>query len=464
MFTFRNAQYEYNLFDLYAAPEIAQHLEALAQQGWQLEHIGPVFWRYRKCPPADLHYAVVYFPKDPADEYISRQQRELWELCRTTGWELAATAGQMQIFRTAEKEPIPIETDPVVQMETIHAAMRVRDSVLFAGSLIFYILLLLPLLLLTRSAGNRAAWFRLFLPALLLYILPCCITLVSHLLWYHSAWKTAQNENRLQAPKGNRRLNAVHTILALICLFLFLFSVIAERNYYLATLTGAVIPGTIFLLAVYFRLRHRLQQRGRRTAAAFLMAAFALELVLSLGYTAAHPIILGHRNAECITQSVGGSTFLVDKIYHDPLPLTVEDLTGETSDINYSCFFEVRGTPLLRQYVGRQLVPLFQGSSQPALAYSVFVGSAYFLDRRLTELRQGAYSAFHPVEQISFTELDASRWGAEAAYRSADGSLHFLLRYADRLVDLQFFNWPDATVKPMQAELVRERLGCGALA
>lgn len=82
MFTFRNAQYEYNLFDLYAAPEIAQHLEALAQQGWQLEHIGPVFWRYRKCPPADLHYAVVYFPKDPADEYISRQQRELWELCR----------------------------------------------------------------------------------------------------------------------------------------------------------------------------------------------------------------------------------------------------------------------------------------------------------------------------------------------------------------------------------------------
>ena len=86
MFTFRNAQYEYNLFDVYAAPEIAQHLEALAQQGWQLEHIGPVFWRYRKCPPADLHYAVVYFPKDPADEYISRQQRELWELCHGHGW------------------------------------------------------------------------------------------------------------------------------------------------------------------------------------------------------------------------------------------------------------------------------------------------------------------------------------------------------------------------------------------
>lgn len=33
MFTFRNVQYEYNLFDLYAAPEIAQHLEALARQG-----------------------------------------------------------------------------------------------------------------------------------------------------------------------------------------------------------------------------------------------------------------------------------------------------------------------------------------------------------------------------------------------------------------------------------------------
>ena len=233
MFAFRNAQYEYNLFDLYAAPEIAQHLEVLARQGWQLERIGPVFWRYRKCPPAALHYAVVYFPKDPADEYISRQQRELWELCRATGWELAATVGQMQIFCTAEKEPIPIETDPVVQVETIHTAMRVRDSVLLAGSLIFYALLLLPLLLLTRSIGDRAAWFRLFLPALSLYILPCCITFVSHLLWYRSARQTAQNENRLQAPKGNRRLNAVHIVLAFICLFLCLFSVVTERNYYI---------------------------------------------------------------------------------------------------------------------------------------------------------------------------------------------------------------------------------------
>lgn len=466
MFTFRNAQYEYNLFDLYAAPEIAQHLEVLSRQGWQLEHIGPVFWRYRKCPPAALHYAIVYFPKDPADEYISRQQRELWELCRTTGWELAATVGQMQIFCTAEKEPVPIETDPVVQVETIHAAMKVRDSVLLAGSLIFYALLLLPLLLLTRSAGDWATWFRLFLPALLLYILPCCITLVSHLLWYRSARQTAKGENRLQAPKGNRRLNAVHTVLTLICLFFCLFSVVAERNYYAAMLAGAVIPGTLLLLAVYFKLRYRLRQHGKRSvpAATFLAAPLVLELVLSLGYTAAHPGILGHRNAERITQSLGNTTFLVDKIYHDPLPLTVEELTGEASDTNYSCFFEVRGTPLLRQYIGRQSLPLFKGSNQPAIAYSVFVGSAYFLDRRLTDLRQGTYSAFHPVESISFTELDASRWGAEAAYSSADGSLHFLLRYADRLVELQFFNWPDATITPMQAELVRERLGCGALA
>ena len=91
MFTFRNAQYEYNLFDLYAAPEIAQHLEALAQQGWQLEHIGPVFWRYRKCPPADLHYAVVYFPKDPADEYISRQQRQRGEFQMKLSWKTQET-------------------------------------------------------------------------------------------------------------------------------------------------------------------------------------------------------------------------------------------------------------------------------------------------------------------------------------------------------------------------------------
>lgn len=242
MFTFRNAQYEYNLFDLYAAPRSRSTWRRLPSRAgsWSISVLFSGATANVRLPICIMPWCI--FQRTPPMNIFPGSSGSCGSCAAPPAGSLRPRLGQMQVFRTAEKEPVPIETDPVVQMETIHAAMRVRDSVLFAGSLIFYILLLLPLLLLTRSAGNWAAWFRLFLPVLLLYILPCCITLVSHLLWYRSARQTAQNENRLQAPKGNRRLNAVHTILALICLFLFLFSVIAERNYYLATLDRCCHP------------------------------------------------------------------------------------------------------------------------------------------------------------------------------------------------------------------------------
>lgn len=47
-----------------------------------------------------------------------RSQREFWELCKATGWKLVTNRYQMQIFRNPAPDAIPIETDPVVQVET----------------------------------------------------------------------------------------------------------------------------------------------------------------------------------------------------------------------------------------------------------------------------------------------------------------------------------------------------------
>ena len=73
-------------------------------------------------------------PEPPAE------QREFWELCKATGWELVTNRYQMQIFRNPAPDAIPIETDPVVQVENVRAAMK-KGSVrgnwwLLAGSLL----------------------------------------------------------------------------------------------------------------------------------------------------------------------------------------------------------------------------------------------------------------------------------------------------------------------------------------
>ena len=59
----RQKKQEINLYAYYDHAGIVRHLEDMARQGWQLEKAGSVFWTYRRCKPAELRYAVVYFPK-----------------------------------------------------------------------------------------------------------------------------------------------------------------------------------------------------------------------------------------------------------------------------------------------------------------------------------------------------------------------------------------------------------------
>ena len=121
----RQKKWEINLYSYYDHAGIVRHLEDMARQGWQLEKAGSVFWTYRRCKPAELRYAVVYFSKaSQFDPEPPAEQREFWELCKATGWELVTNRYQMQIFRNPAPDAIPIETDPVVQVENVRAAMK----------------------------------------------------------------------------------------------------------------------------------------------------------------------------------------------------------------------------------------------------------------------------------------------------------------------------------------------------
>ena len=121
----RQKKWEINLYAYYDHAGIVRHLEDMARQGWQLEKAGSVFWTYRRCKPAELRYAVVYFSKaSQFDPEPPAEQREFWELCKATGWELVTNRYQMQIFRNPAPDAIPIETDPVVQVENVRAAMK----------------------------------------------------------------------------------------------------------------------------------------------------------------------------------------------------------------------------------------------------------------------------------------------------------------------------------------------------
>ena len=203
----RQKKWEINLYSYYDHAGIVRHLEDMARQGWQLEKAGSVFWTYRRCKPAELRYAVVYFSKaSQFDPEPPAEQREFWELCKATGWELVTNRYQMQIFRNPAPDAIPIETDPVVQVENVRAAMKKGSAranwCLLATSL-------LQLWLQSRSVYTiRDLLLSTFtLLAILIWLMlgiKAVMELIGYYRWCRKARTAAKEEGVLLSPRTRK--------------------------------------------------------------------------------------------------------------------------------------------------------------------------------------------------------------------------------------------------------------------
>lgn len=108
------------LFSFHDHTGITQHLEKMVLKGWLLDRTG-FFWKYRSCEPQSIRYAVTYFPDT---EEASKKEALFRGLCQEAGWEFVTTYKEMQIFRSSLPYPVPLDTEPMVQVETIHKGMK----------------------------------------------------------------------------------------------------------------------------------------------------------------------------------------------------------------------------------------------------------------------------------------------------------------------------------------------------
>ena len=487
----RQKKQEINLYSYYDHAGIVRHLEDMARQGWQLEKAGSVFWTYRRCKPAELRYAVVYFSKaSQFDPEPPAEQREFWELCKATGWELVTNRYQMQIFRNPAPDAIPIETDPVVQVENVRAAMKkgsVRgDWWLLAGSL-------LQLWLQFRSAYTiRDLLLSTFtLSAILIWLMlgiKAVVELIGYYRWCRKARTAAEEEGVLLSPR-TRKWWQILQILGLLVIFTVDLPLLLLSPS-LSPSTRMVILVSFFcyavLLLIIYGSRQLMKKKGFSAEANMgfnILIAVIGSLVLMGGLVwtgfriAKAPSLQGHINAETRTSPAypAGDTEHTYTVYHDPLPLTVEDLVGETAYTDYSCRRDVEGTPLMTQYDYRQEVPfVFTVSPEdgPELDYTVYqikldclyepLKSSFFKDKVYTIHGQIDF-VFSP----GWEAADAAPWGALDAYQRHDESGtptgSYLLCYENRFVEIRFDGWDNAAPTAEQMALVRDILGFGAL-
>ena len=193
----KNRKRRMEFFSFYNHTSITAHLEKMALKGWLLEEIRNTTWIYRRIEPKKLHFAVSYYPM--ASEYDPEpapEQQDFWDFCAHTGWMLACTSAQMQIFYNEQEHPVPIDTDPELEVETIHEAVW---KGYFPGQIVLLVLGLIILFIhLLMLNGNPIAYlsspaqiFGAFCWVIVIFM--TAMELIVYDRWHKKAEEAAEN-------------------------------------------------------------------------------------------------------------------------------------------------------------------------------------------------------------------------------------------------------------------------------
>ena len=114
----------YARFAFFDRTGIQNFLECQAKKGWLLKSMRSYIWRFQRIEPKTIHYAITYFSAKDGDLPLVEQKLLYLAMCEQSGWKLVDQFGYMQIFSNEDEPPTPIETDAVLEIETIHRAVK----------------------------------------------------------------------------------------------------------------------------------------------------------------------------------------------------------------------------------------------------------------------------------------------------------------------------------------------------
>ncbi len=447
----------FEFFSFYDNAGMERRLEQMAEKGWMLEKMGSIFWRWKAIEPQSLHFAVTYFPNASEFDPGPTEGQEIFtEFCERSGWTLLLRHGQMQVFYTEHPDTLPIETDALVQVETVHKTMK--RSMLPTQTL----MLILCLWQLAFSCYRfhtdpiefLASPSSLYMvPAWLLLFAGCLCELGFYFRWYRRAKGQAEETGTFLHIKTSRTMSLLLLIASLIMILASIFgSAISLASTFLWLALLPLISLTANGAKAWMKRRRFSRQTNRlitltTTVLLTLTALVVLCWVIIRfdGFERKQPV-----------GSYGVHGYEFD-IYDDPIPLTVEELTGITEGL-WSKEERVTGSLLLAQREYRQDALPTGDNDVPHMSYTVIdVKFPAFYDLCLHELL--SENDDWPEEyRDTYQVVDPTPWGAADAYReyTPDGipTHRYILCYADRIVTI----WPGWDLSEEQMAIAGQAL------
>lgn len=466
----RNRKRRMEFLSFYNHTSISKHLEKMARKGWLLEEIRNNTWIYRKIEPKKLHFAVSYYPK--ASEYDPEptpEQQDFLDFCAYTGWKLACTSAQMQIFYNEAENPVPIDTDVALEVETIHKAVW---KSFFPGQLVLLVMALIILFLnLLVLAGNPISFLtsslRVFSVICWLMVIVLVLTeLIAYDRWHTKAEEAAESGIFLDTVNTTPIQLGAMVVLGVCIVYLLLSYIIpaGPMMWYIMTAMVIYMASLFALVDATKRLlkRKKASRNVNRVVTAVMSFLLSFLMMGAVTFSTLKLKEKGFFDEKLETYEYKGSTF---RVYREDIPLRIEDLMEADPD-HYSYDRWGDGSFLVSDYEMTQQIrfDVENWSELPELRYRIVdVKASFVYDWCLHQLHKDLTQAAQlqiPYEQRNkLVETDASSWSADQAWQVVSADLNqtnqYLLCYGNRLVDITF-GWP---VTQEQKQTVAEKLG-----
>lgn len=434
------------LFAEYDCTGISRHLEKMAAKGWMIESVSNYScWTYRRIEPKKVRFAVSYYGNATIyDPQPTEKQERFYEFCSHTGWELICTKGPMQIFCNEQENPVPIETEPMLEVEAIHAIAK-RTLVVVWTTLICGILMLAAELLeMQRPHVFLASPSSPYIGVLYLVLFAVCgVELISYSRWHKKA-KLAAEQGGFCNTFSTAKIQKWLMLLLGIAFVAWITDVMIfgdkEKKTIILVMVGGVALLFMIVNAVTIVLRKRKVDSDLNGMVSLL---FSVALAFVLWFCV---LIISIKKPEVSLQDIS--------------PLNMEDII-EVSEDAYRKEYERKESRFLRNRTVSQQFVTESGEQVDALKLEyqlVEVKLPLFYQTCKKSMIKNMEKDWG-AEQKAYLAVSTSAWGATEAYRlhsSKEGDLNnYLLCYENTLVQIEF-SW---TPTEEQKEIIRQRLG-----
>lgn len=448
-------------FSFYDQIKIQEKLEDMAEQGWMVDRPGKLTWTFKRTESRKLRFAVTYFPgASEFDPGPTEGELTKLDFCARDGWKLAMRWGVMQIFYNEDENAVPIETEPVAQVENVKKSMR--KNVLFphlleAAMLVWYLFLQMSMLRRDPVEYLSSPMKVYQIPVWVCLLLACLYEVWFYFRWTRKAEKMAVEDGYFLPIQT--KMNAGYLLIAF-SVWMMILAFGSAVNY----LSFGLIWCGVMALIVFSadRLKGWLKKKGARRWVNMALSMGSVFVLTTLFMSGLIAVIIG--SGITLTedsQPVGTYEYngRIRDIYDDPLPLVIEDLMEAEGRWSKERDHQQTGLLSFTEYEQRALWT--EPPEVENLSYTItdvrisflrdFIRRAA-LDSRQDEVHDGFVFTDH------YEPVDASLWGADEAYQLhwSDSILDtYLVFWDDRIVEIKFYWEPTAEQIARAAQVLR---------